>query len=223
MPDTFSPSGPILLPLKDICRSFCCLATSANTWQVHFAWHSTTNRSTTTQLHLPWPLRCLSKSIQSQWTSGRAWAVAVLLRPVTSKAKSIAGAFGMGKDYRGHVNYLPHFVSLSLSLSLCRALMPASVMELPSKCSSSILWFALSKIAWRQHIVSYSFGEIRTQREIGRLDPTWKAKTNSKSTTCDRIYMLYNPTPSMQETSGTKSGDKGETNARRSRCNMPTI
>ena len=91
MSDTFSPSGPILLPLKDICRSFCCLATSANTWQVHIAWHSTTNRSTT-QLQLPWPLRCLSKSIQSQWTSGRAWAVAVLLRPVTSKAESIAGA-----------------------------------------------------------------------------------------------------------------------------------
>ena len=31
MSDTFSPSGPILLPLKDICRSFCCLAISANT------------------------------------------------------------------------------------------------------------------------------------------------------------------------------------------------
>ena len=93
MPDTLSPSGPILLPLKDICRSFCCLATSANTWQVHIAGHSTTNRATTTQLQLPWPLRCLSKSIQSQWTSGCAWAAAVLLHPVTSKAESIAGAF----------------------------------------------------------------------------------------------------------------------------------
>ena len=114
IPDTFSPSGPILLPLKDICRSFCCLATSANTWQVHFAWHSTTNRSTT-QLQLPWPLHCLSKSIQSQWTSGRAWAAAVLLPPVTSKAESSVGAFGIW-ERRGAMRPCESFASFCLSL-----------------------------------------------------------------------------------------------------------
>ena len=74
--------------------------------------------------------------------------------------------FSHTRKNRGHVNYLPHFDSL------CRALTPESVTELPSKCSSSILWLVRSKIAWRQHIISYSFGEIRTHGDIGRVEST---------------------------------------------------